>query len=254
MAEAHTGQAIIIHYTGDPNQLSLLEQVSAQVGDSAVIVVIIPDGIPVDDDTDAPTPEPDDSLFFISGDFGCILIDGQITILNYVGNETAVIIPDQIEGYPVTAIGDRAFSNRPELRAVTIPDSITSIGEQVFDGCDSLIVSVTEGSVGWLYARENALPHTFGFAQPQPKAEPEAEAESEAPPFQEAIIRTASGGNLILRSTPNSGSRDNVIVSMPNGATVWIESYSGAWAKVHYTDRRGTQYEGYAYTRHLRLQ
>ncbi|MCL2812656.1 MAG: leucine-rich repeat protein [Clostridia bacterium] len=248
MAEAQTGQAIIIHYTGDPNQLAILEQVSELAGDSAVIVVIIPGSASIDDNDDSADtsmPVATESLFFISGDFGCILIDGQITILNYIGNETEVMIPDQIEGHPVTAIGDRAFFNRPELQSITIPSSVSVIGEQVFDGCGDLIVLVTEGSYAAFYAREKAIPYSFGsFGFDQP----------ETPSFVEAKIRTASGGNLNLRSTPSSRPKDNIVVSMPSGATVWIESYSGAWAKVFYTDRRGTQYEGYAYAKHLRLQ
>jgi len=195
---------------------------------------------------DASAPVAEEPQFFISGAFGCIEKDGQVTILNYIGNETEVIIPGQVERYPVTAIGDRAFSSRPEIRTIAIPDSVISIGEEVFYGSDGLTLLVTEGSFAAHYARENALPHTFGEPGPMPEPEPEQ------PQRREAQVRT-SGVSLYLRSTPNS-SGNNVVVSMPNGATVWIESYSDPWAWVVYIDRRGVQYEGYAYTKFLVLQ
>ncbi len=42
----------------------------------------------------------------------------------------------------VTSIGDDAFSFCPSLTSVTIPSGVTSIGVDVFEGCNSL-ASVT---------------------------------------------------------------------------------------------------------------
>ena len=55
-------------------------------------------------------------------------------------------IPDTIDGYPVTAIGQDAFSYCTALRTVTIPESVTSIGKYAFQGCTSLSgVNIPEG-------------------------------------------------------------------------------------------------------------
>jgi hypothetical protein len=49
-----------------------------------------------------------------------------------------VVIPATYKGKPVTAIGDDAFSFYPNLTSVSIPDSVTSIGNSAFYGCTGL--------------------------------------------------------------------------------------------------------------------
>ncbi len=54
---------------------------------------------------------------------------------------TEVVIPESIDGVPVTAIGASAFRDCTNLTSITIPNSVTSIGELTFYGCSSLQVS-----------------------------------------------------------------------------------------------------------------
>ena len=49
-----------------------------------------------------------------------------------------VIIPDTINGLPVTAIGGATFRFNTNLTGVTMPDSVTNIGYDAFYGCTSL--------------------------------------------------------------------------------------------------------------------
>ena len=51
----------------------------------------------------------------------------------------SIVIPESIDGYPVTAIDEFAFSLCEKLEKVTIPDSVTTIGKMAFGYCSSLI-------------------------------------------------------------------------------------------------------------------
>jgi hypothetical protein len=84
-----------------------------------------------------------------SGGFTYTVIDGNATITNYTGPDMAIDIPAAIfcgDGceYPVTAIGTEAFFGKG-LTSVTIPNSVSSIGQSAFDSND-LMASVTIGS------------------------------------------------------------------------------------------------------------
>ncbi len=59
-------------------------------------------------------------------------------------------IPSTYNGKAVTTIRDMAFSGRNELKSITIPDSVTSIGGRAFDNCDGLAsVCYTGDIAGW---------------------------------------------------------------------------------------------------------
>ena len=80
---------------------------------------------------------------FTLGGLDYEIVDGRsVTIKQYTGNATAMYIPAEIQGLPVTAIGDHAFYNLTRLTSITIPSSVTSIGNSAFSGCANL-TSVT---------------------------------------------------------------------------------------------------------------
>ena len=55
-----------------------------------------------------------------------------------LGIEGEITVPSEIEGYPVTEIGDYAFHNAERMTEVIIPDSVVSIGERAFANCKKL--------------------------------------------------------------------------------------------------------------------
>ncbi len=67
-----------------------------------------------------------------------VLDDGTASITKYSGNETALVIPSEINGYKVTRIGEYAFCWCESLTCVTIPDSVTSIGWGAFENCENI--------------------------------------------------------------------------------------------------------------------
>jgi hypothetical protein len=100
--------------------------------------------------------------------------DGSARITRYVGSKLLIRIPREIQGIPVTEIGDGVFRNRKlfnvsipngvktigneaflsnRLITVTIPDSVTSIGTRAFYGNYLLV----RGSIGANVEIENTL-------------------------------------------------------------------------------------------------
>ena len=76
---------------------------------------------------------------YTSGDYKYVLLeDGTAEITDYKGRAKELIIPSELDGYRVTAIGVRAFCYCTSLTSVSIPDSVTSIGDYAFAGCNSL--------------------------------------------------------------------------------------------------------------------
>ena len=59
------------------------------------------------------------------------IIGDEVTIEGYTGNSQAVTIPAEINGRPVRAIDYRAFRGS-QLSSVSIPNSVTYIGDHAF--------------------------------------------------------------------------------------------------------------------------
>lgn len=72
------------------------------------------------------------------GDFEYTVSDGTVKITKYVGSGGSVTIPSEINGMPVTSIGERVFYYCSKLTTIDIPDSVTSIGSRAFYECSYL--------------------------------------------------------------------------------------------------------------------
>ena len=74
----------------------------------------------------------------LSGDMVYQASDNAATLVRYFGADSKVDIPAELGGKPVTEIGVGAFGFCSSLTEVTIPKSVTSIGEMAFYDCGAL--------------------------------------------------------------------------------------------------------------------
>lgn len=80
----------------------------------------------------APAPESD----FEYGEYG--VKNGTVIITKYKGAGGTVEIPATLGGYPVTGIKMQAFVECASLKSVSMPESVTWIGDSAFAGCTGL--------------------------------------------------------------------------------------------------------------------
>lgn len=96
-----------------------------------------------------------------NGEYGYYIVDGKITITDYVGSALQIVIPDEIDGMPVISIGKTfsgtdntvekitlcenityldmtAFKNNTSLQEVVLSQNITEIPREAFYNCTSL--------------------------------------------------------------------------------------------------------------------
>ena len=64
--------------------------------------------------------------------------EASYALMHYEGDEAEVVIPDTFGGKPVTVIADKVFAAHSEIRSIHIPNTVTDLGEFVFDGCEAL--------------------------------------------------------------------------------------------------------------------
>lgn len=72
---------------------------------------------------------------------------GEVTVIGYVGNEADVVIPDELDGLPVTAFTVETFAYSRKLRSVTIPGTVAEVYSGAFRECKYLEAVTVESGV-----------------------------------------------------------------------------------------------------------
>ncbi|MDE6834962.1 MAG: leucine-rich repeat domain-containing protein, partial [Ruminococcus sp.] len=78
------------------------------------------------------------NLNVITDDLTYMVYDDYVKITGCNKDATEVVIPAEINGLPVTSIGDAAFRYCAGLISIEIPDSVINIGSFAFSDCSSL--------------------------------------------------------------------------------------------------------------------
>lgn len=78
--------------------------------------------------------------------------DGGAEILGLPSPEPVgeLSVPSQLDGHPVTAIADGAFSDCTGLASVVLPGGVTVVGDEAFFGCENLTQVLLPASVAKL--------------------------------------------------------------------------------------------------------
>lgn len=102
-----------------------------------------------------------------ASDFAYTADGGEVTITEYIGESEHVLIPDTIDGLPVTALADKAFYEK-HVTTVVVPDSVTEIGDLCFSG-DNYLVSLTlpDGLAELPYGALESCMRLYDFDLPQ---------------------------------------------------------------------------------------
>lgn len=80
-------------------------------------------------------------------DFTYSIDNGTAVITGYSKTESRIVIPSEIDGLPVTAIGKDAFYNNSDITEVVISEGIATIKSGAFFGCENLRNIDIAGSV-----------------------------------------------------------------------------------------------------------
>ena len=71
-------------------------------------------------------------------EFEYSVVDGSVAVTKYISSGENAIIPQSIDGIPVTAIAADAFKGNQTLKSVSVPDSVLYIGDRAVHSCSSL--------------------------------------------------------------------------------------------------------------------
>ncbi len=86
-----------------------------------------------------------------------VLEDDTVVLSAYLGNETDVVIPGEIDGKTVTSLFHYLFKDKTEIESITIPSSISTINAGFIDGCTSLKTFIVDANNSNFTVKNNAL-------------------------------------------------------------------------------------------------
>ena len=118
--------------------------------------------------------------------------DGTVSVTGYRGDEASPVIPAEHCGRAVTVLYDGLFAGHDEICSVTIPDTVTDMGEFLFRGCTGLRRLTLPAGVRFLWG------HTFAYSALEEITLPEGLASIPAYAFKncKGLKRVVCGSGL----------------------------------------------------------
>ena len=148
-----------------------------------------------------------------------VKLDGTISIDRYMGSSARVIIPNEIDGKPVTEIGYGAFLLNEELQSVVIPSNVAVIDSMAFAMCANLTDIAVLNPDCTIYDNKQTLAAAakiYGYK--------DSTAESYAAKYEKAFVEVPLNG---------FGYFENQLMYWNNGmfdtSLYGLVSYNGAW-------------------------
>ena len=74
----------------------------------------------------------------VYGDYKYSIVNNSVTIDSYIGSDSVVIVPDNIDGYDVTEIERYAFAGCTNVKEIKLPETLETIGYYAFGSCTGL--------------------------------------------------------------------------------------------------------------------
>ena len=66
------------------------------------------------------------------------ILEGTAVAAAYSGRDAEIVIPEQVDGFPVVWIGKKAFLSNKTLRKIVLPETLAGIGDWAFAHCGKL--------------------------------------------------------------------------------------------------------------------
>lgn len=180
------------------------------------------------------------------------VIDGEVYLIEYVGNESIVKIPSEFDGYPltmieansflmctsieavevpegVTQIGDYAFAECTNLKVIALPDSLISVSDYAFDGISETINVISSGdSYGFRLGLKTGYHWVYGKGLPEDLSQ---WLEEETETTQEMPTNTESTPVETTQEEPLPSNSDSFTqATFPaDGTYTTVDGYETEW-------------------------
>jgi len=141
--------------TTDPSDTTT-DTTVAPVIQTTIVYIVYSETNVAPQPTESATTDADDEPQMLEYKYTINKETRSVTINKYLGDDAIVFIPEEISGYTVTAIGSKCFE-KLSLNGVVIPETVTSIGNNAFQGCKNLASVTFKGAPSTITVGNNAF-------------------------------------------------------------------------------------------------